>query len=60
MGLAKYFVFGQSRRSWGRVLLAIWLVVSGLQKFVSIPIPSLEHILAGIAIAAGVLIVLDR
>lgn len=44
----------------GMVLLAIWLIVTGLLVVVKIPIPSIEIILAVVAIAAGVLILLGR
>jgi len=44
----------------GMVLLAIWLIVTGLLSVVSIPIPAIGTILAMLAIAAGVLILLGR
>lgn len=44
----------------GMVLLAIWLIVTGLLSVVSIPIPAIGTILAVLAIAAGVLILLGR
>jgi len=47
-------------RNLGLLLLAIWLIVTGLLPFVSIPIPSLGMILSLLAIAAGVFILLDR
>jgi len=52
--------FSQSRRSWGLLLLGAWLILTGLQAFVSIPVGSLDKIMPGLAIAAGVLIILDR
>jgi len=42
----------------GMILLAIWLIITGIMQFVSIPIPAM--IMAIIAIAAGVLILIDR
>ena len=48
------------RRNLGLLLLGIWLIVTGLLNFLHIPIPFLGPLLAGLAIAAGVLIVLDR
>ena len=44
----------------GMLLLGIWLIVTGLLQVVSIPIPSIGIMLAILAIAAGVLILLDR
>lgn len=44
----------------GFSLLGIWLIVTGLQKFISIPVPYLGTIMAVIAIAAGVLILLSK
>jgi uncharacterized membrane protein len=42
----------------GMILLAIWLIITGVMQFASIPIPAM--IMAIIAIAAGVLILIDR
>jgi len=44
----------------GMLLLAIWLIVTGLTQVVSIPIPSIGIIQAILAIAAGVLLLLSR
>jgi hypothetical protein len=44
----------------GMILLAIWLIVTGLMQVMSIPIAGLGMILAILAIAAGVLILLGR
>lgn len=44
----------------GKLLLGIWLIVTGLMQVVSIPIPSIHIILAMLAIAAGALIVIDK
>jgi hypothetical protein len=44
----------------GTLLLGIWLIVEGLNRFVPLPIPALGLILAILAIAAGVLLVLGR
>ena len=44
----------------GMLLLGIWLIVTGLLQVVSIPIPAIGMILALLAIAAGVLILLER
>jgi len=45
-------------RNIGMILLAIWLILTGLMQVVSLPIPAM--IMAIIAIAAGVLILLGR
>jgi len=47
-------------KSLGMLLLAIWLIITGLLAFVSISIPYLGQIMALLAIAAGVLILLNR
>lgn len=41
----------------GMMLLSIWLIITGLLQVVSIPIPSIDIILAILAIAAGVMII---
>jgi hypothetical protein len=47
-------------KSLGMLLLAIWLIVTGLLQFVSISFAGLGTILALLAIAAGVLILIGR
>jgi len=44
----------------GMLLLGIWLVMSGLLQVFSIPIPSIDMILALLAIAAGASILLGK
>ena len=44
----------------GMLLLGIWLIATGVLQVVSIQIPAIVTILALLAIAAGVLILLDR
>ena len=44
----------------GMLLLGIWLIVTGLLKVTTIPIPSIGTIMAILAIASGVLILLGR
>jgi hypothetical protein len=44
----------------GTLLLAIWLIITGLLAFVSISFPYLGQIMALLAIAAGVLLLLNR
>jgi uncharacterized membrane protein len=47
------------RRKWGITLLAVWLIVYGVLFFLH-DIPYAGIILAVLAIAAGVLLLLDR
>lgn len=42
----------------GMILLAIWLILTGLMQLVTIPIPAI--VMTVLAIAAGVLILLNR
>lgn len=44
----------------GMLLLAIWLIVTGLQEFVHLSVSGLPTIMAVLAIAAGVLILIGR
>ena len=50
----------RSNRNLGLLLLGIWLIVYGLLQVVSVSIPGIGVIMAVLAIAAGVLIVMDR
>jgi hypothetical protein len=45
-------------RNLGMVVLAIWLILYGLASFVAFPLPA--GVLAGLAIVAGVLILIGR
>ena len=45
-------------RSAGMLLLAIWLIISGLAGFVAVPIPGI--VMAALAFIAGVLILIGR
>ena len=47
-------------KSLGMLLLSIWLIVSGLTEVVSLPIPSIDLILAALAIASGFFILTGR
>ena len=49
-----------NRRKWGMTLLAVWLIVMGLLPLLRIDIPHSGTISALLAIAAGVLLLLDR
>lgn len=42
----------------GMILLAAWLILTGLMQLVTFPIPAM--VMAVLAIAAGVLILLNR
>lgn len=44
----------------GFILLAVWLILTGLLQLVSIQIPYKAVIMSVLAIAAGVLILFDR
>jgi hypothetical protein len=47
-------------KSVGLLLLAIWLIISGMLYFVHFGSIDMAPLLAGLAIAAGVFILLDR
>jgi hypothetical protein len=47
-------------KSWGMLLLSIWLIVTGLIALLSFSFQGLHLIMAILAIAAGVLILLGR
>ena len=47
-------------RRLGMLLLGIWLIITGLLQALSIGNPVLSVLLALLAIAAGILIVLER
>ena len=44
----------------GLLLLAIWLIVTGLLQVVTIAIPAIGTLLAILAIAAGILLLLGK
>ena len=44
----------------GMLLLAVWLIVTGLLQVVKLPIPDITLILGLLAIVAGALILLQR
>jgi hypothetical protein len=47
-------------RSWGQLLLAIWLILYGVLYFVHLGIAQEPAILAALALAAGILLLLRR
>jgi hypothetical protein len=52
-------IFG-GRKKYGLLVLAVWLILTGLVALIHLDFLLFDKILAGLAIAAGVLIVLDR
>ena len=50
----------KGRRKFGTLILAIWLVATGLAQLIHLNFVYMDTILAALAIAAGVLILLDR
>jgi hypothetical protein len=44
----------------GMLLLAVWLIVTGVLQVVKLPIPDLSLILAILAVAAGLVILLQQ
>ena len=49
-----------TKKNIGMLLLAIWLIASGVLSLVPVNFPQSGLILAALAIAAGVLLVLER
>ena len=47
-------------KHWGMLLLGSWLVLTGLLHFAQISIANIDSIKAGLALAAGGLILMDR
>jgi hypothetical protein len=47
-------------KNWGTLLLAVWLIMTGLRPFVHLTFINLSLISALLALAAGVLILLGR
>ena len=52
-------IFKQSRK-YGTILLCVWLIASGLISLLSLSIAHSGQVLDVLAIAAGVLILIDR
>jgi hypothetical protein len=50
----------QTRATWGQRLLAVWLIATGLLALTGTSIPHASQILAVLALAAGVLLLLQR
>lgn len=47
-------------KSWGLTLLAVWLILTGIIPLLGISFPAMGTILALLAIAAGILILMNR
>ena len=47
-------------KNWGMLLLAVWLIIQGVSAFVDISFAQLGAVLAVLAIASGVLLLLER
>jgi hypothetical protein len=52
-------IFGR-RKAIGPILLGVWLVAHGVLGLVTVKVPYLSEILAILAIAAGVLILIEK
>ena len=52
--------FGLTKRSWGMILLAVWLILSGLIPLLSIHIERSGTFMNVVAVAAGALILFGR
>jgi hypothetical protein len=50
----------QKIKNWGLVLLAIWLILWGVLSLLGISFPLMGTVLQVLAIAAGVLILLNK
>jgi len=50
----------KGRRKYALLLLGLWLVLTGLRQLVHLDFYLLDNLLAGLALAAGALILLDR
>jgi len=48
------------RKKYGLLVLAVWLILTGLAGLIHLDFLLFDKILAGLAIAAGVLMLLDR
>jgi hypothetical protein len=52
--------FFSGRKKYGLLVLAAWLILTGLAALIQLDFLLFDKIRAGLAIAAGVLIILDR
>ena len=54
------FAWFKGRRPLGLVVLAAWLILSGLAQLIELHFHGMGLVLGALAIAAGVLILIDR
>ncbi len=47
-------------KNWGFVVLAIWLILTGVLPLLRISFPGMETLLGVLAIVAGILILVNR
>jgi hypothetical protein len=50
----------KGRRKLGPLILGAWLILTGLAQLIHLDFLLIDRLLAGLALAAGILIVLDR
>jgi hypothetical protein len=50
----------RTTNGWGTRLLAIWLIVTGALPLLGMHIPGAGQLLSGLAIAAGILILIGK
>jgi hypothetical protein len=48
------------RNRLGRILLGIWLIAGGLLPYLTITVPHREAVLSILAVASGILLILER
>jgi len=48
------------RKGLGGLLLGVWLIAKGLLPYLTLNIPYQETILSALAVAAGILIIIER
>jgi hypothetical protein len=52
--------FWRTRANWGQRLLAVWLIATGVLSLTGTSIPHAQEVLSVLAVAAGVLLLLQR
>ena len=53
-------MFWRRTRNWGMVVLAAWLIATGALSLLSIHVPWNGQLLSLLAVAAGILILMNR
>ncbi len=56
-GKGRFFV---KIKGLGKLLLALWLIITGLSPFLTIPIPYRGVVMPLLALAAGIFLLLER